>query len=159
MAVAANGVQEVVAVVVGEVPDQRRLQTLERGALQFQTTLVVLPLPSHPIRAIPIQSLITSLTSFSMMPRFALRKMSLIQSGVCPREEDGAPPPPSANGRRCLLPRAPFPLMTGVFFGESALLVVVELISSTDLLRGLTARGTEDCAGCWFLSLTFGGDG
>ena len=50
--------------------------------------------------------------------------------------------------------------MTGVFFGESALLVVVELISNAIVLRGLTVRGTEDGGGaCWFLSLSFGGDG
>ena len=94
-----------------------------------------------------------------MMPRFAFRKMSRIQSGVCPREEDDAPPPVSANGRRCLAPRGPFPLVTsGAFFCESALPAMVELISSADLLRGLMAGGAEGRV-CWFLSLTFGGDG
>ena len=93
------------------------------------------------------------------MPRFALRKMSLIQSGVCPREEDDStPPPPLASGLRCLAPRAPLPLVTGVF----APLVAAKLISNADLLRGLTVRGKAAEDGddaCWLISLTFGGDG
>ena len=39
VAVVAHGVQEVVALVVGQVPNQRRLQSLERGALKFQPRL------------------------------------------------------------------------------------------------------------------------
>ena len=53
---------------------------------------------------------------------------------------------------------------SGAFFGESALLVVVELMSKADVSRGLTAPGggTEDrvIAASWLLSnLTLGGDG
>ena len=119
---------------------------------------------NHDRKAVRLLSppLLRNLTNFSMMPRFALRKMSLIQSGVWPREEDGgAPPPPLASGLRCLAPRAPFPLVTGVFVGGFAALVAAGLISNADLLRGLTVRGrgAGDGDACWLLSLTFGGDG
>ena len=40
VAVVAHGVQEVVALVVGQVPNQRRLQSLERGALKCPMTIV-----------------------------------------------------------------------------------------------------------------------
>ena len=40
VAVVAHGVQEVVALVVGQVPNQRRLQSLERGALKCPITIV-----------------------------------------------------------------------------------------------------------------------
>ena len=43
MAVAAHGVQKVVAVVVGQIPDQRRLESHKGGALQLQFRFC----PSH----------------------------------------------------------------------------------------------------------------